>query len=250
MTEFVTAADGTDIAFDIAGQGPPVLLIHGFGASRTITWKNTGWYQTLEMAGRQVIAVDCRGHGESGKPHLPAAYDEERMTADLVAVLAALRVPAADIMGYSMGGFLAMRLMADAPGRVRRAVIAGVGATYFHPDPERAEIIAAGLAADDPATVTDATAKEFRSFGEKAGNDLAALAACMRRPRKIFTPEELRAFSQPVLVADGESDTTAGAPGPLADAFANGRALVVPKKNHHSTVGDRVYKDAVVEFLS
>lgn len=250
MTEFVTAADGTDIAFDIAGEGPPILVIHGFGASRIITWKNTSWYQTLTAAGRQVIAVDCRGHGESGKPHMPSAYDEGRMTADLVAVLASFRIAAVDVMGYSMGAYLAMRLMQEAPGRVRRAVLAGVGETYFHPSPEQAETIAKGLLAADPAVIADPTARDYRSFGEKAANDLAALAACIRRPRKVFTPDELHGSTQRVLVVAGEADTVAGSPEPLAQAFRNGSALIVPKRNHHSTVGDRSYKEAAVAFLA
>jgi len=75
MTYYVTASDGTDIAYDCMGDGPPVVLIHGFGANRLITWANTNWYQTLMRAGHKVIAIDCRGHGESEKPHDPEDYD-------------------------------------------------------------------------------------------------------------------------------------------------------------------------------
>lgn len=250
MTEFVTAADGIDIAYESVGEGVPVVLIHGFGANRTITWSNTSWYQTLTRAGRRVIAVDCRGHGESGKPHDPDDYDEGRMAADIIAVLAALRVPSADVVGYSMGGYLAMRLMHDAPGRVRRVVLGGVGEKYFRPTPDKMEIIAQGFLASDPETITDPTAREFRTFCERAGNDLLAMAACIRRPRRIFAHEELLAAVQPVLVVAGDGDDVSGRPEPLAESFTEGRALVVPKRNHHSTVGDRAFKDAVVDFLA
>jgi pimeloyl-ACP methyl ester carboxylesterase len=81
------------------------------------------------------------------------------------------------------------------------------------------------------------------------GNDLVALAACIRRPRRVIERAELARMSHPVLVVCGEQDDTSGAPEPLASAFPNGRALVVPRRNHHSTVGDRVYKDAALEFL-
>src|SRR6266550_7767128 len=111
MSDFVTAKDGTRIAFDTEGNGPPVVLIHGFGASRAITWKNTGWYQTLARAGRRIVAIDCRGHGESGKPHDIPAYDEGLMADDIVAVLEELDIGQADVMGYSMGGYLTIRLM-------------------------------------------------------------------------------------------------------------------------------------------
>jgi pimeloyl-ACP methyl ester carboxylesterase len=250
MTEYVDAEDGVKIAYEVEGAGPPVVLVHGFGASRAITWKNTLWIQTLVRAGRRAIAIDCRGHGESGKPHEIAAYDEGRMAADVTAVLDALGIPAADAMGYSMGGFLAIRLMHDAPARVRRAVLAGIGANYFHTTPEWAETIANGLLASDPASISDPQAREFRVFGERAGNDLEALAACVRRPRHTFAPDELGLLPQKVLVVCGAEDTLTGPPDALAGAFSAARAVVVPKRNHHSTVGDRVYKDAVLEFLS
>jgi len=250
MTAFVSAADGTAIAYETVGQGPPVVLIHGFGASRAITWKNTGWYQTLARAGRRIVAIDCRGHGESGKPHDIPAYDEGLMADDIVAVLEELDIGQADIMGYSMGGYLTIRLMHDRPERAHRAVLAGIGATYFRQMRERAEIIAQGLLAKDPTTITDPVARSFRDFCERAGNDLVALAACIRRPSRAFSASELGRMAHDMLVVCGELDEISGPPEPLAVAFANGRAVVVPRRNHHSTVGDPVYKDAVVDFLS
>jgi len=250
MTAFVSAADGTPIAYETVGEGPPVVLVHGFGASRVITWKNTGWYQTLARAGRRVTAIDCRGHGESGKPHDAPSYAEGLMADDIAAVLDALDIGQADIMGYSMGGYLTIRLMHDRPERVRRAVLAGIGANTFRPSPERAEIIAQGLLAKDPATITDPVARTFRDFCERAGNDLVALAACIRRPCRIFAADELGRMPHDVLVVCGEFDEMSGPPEPLAGAFPNGRALVVPRRNHHSTVGDRIYKDAVVDFFA
>jgi len=56
MTEFASAADGTAIAYESLGEGAPVVLVHGFGASRAITWANTNWYQTLVRAGRRLVA--------------------------------------------------------------------------------------------------------------------------------------------------------------------------------------------------
>src|SRR5262245_18046433 len=123
MTEFAAAADGIPIAYESLGEGAPVVLVHGFGASRAITWANTNWYQTLSRAGRRLIAIDARGHGQSGKPHDAASHEEDRMAADILALLDALGIKQADIMGYSMGGYLAIRLMTDSPGRVRRTIL-------------------------------------------------------------------------------------------------------------------------------
>jgi pimeloyl-ACP methyl ester carboxylesterase len=249
VTHFVTAADGTTIAYDAVGDGLPVVLVHGFGANRAITWRNTGWYDWLGRRGRRVIALDCRGHGMSGKPHERDAYDDRRMLADVVAILDALGEEAADIVGYSMGGYLTINLLHEAPERVRRAVIGGVGETYFNFFERRAEVIAAGLLAADPATISDPLAREFRTFCERAGGDLVALAACMRRRRLSFTAAELQAVTQSVLIVCGEADAIAGRPEPLAQSFASARAVVVPRRNHHSTVGDPAFKAAVESFL-
>src|SRR5581483_9878010 len=106
MTQFATAADGIRIAYDDLGSGPPVVLIHGFGASRVQNWKAPGWYDTLLNAGYRVVAPDCRGHGDSGKPHDAAAYDEARMTGDIATVMKAAGLSRAFLMGYSMGGYM------------------------------------------------------------------------------------------------------------------------------------------------
>lgn len=250
MTYHVAGGSGIDIACETAGEGRPVLLIHGFGASRAITWRNTGWYDVLAKAGFRVIAMDCRGHGESEKPHRPQDYEDGVMAADCAAVLREFAATPADVMGYSMGAQIAIRLMHDSPGLVRRCVLAGAGETYFHRATAIDEAIAEGLEAPDPAAITLPIAREFRTFCERAGNDMAAMAACMRRPRRIFSAEELAGFPQAVLVVCGAEDSIAGPPEPLARAFPHGKPVVVPRRNHHSTVGDRAYKDAVVNFLN
>jgi len=249
MTRFAHAADGTPIAYDLSGEGPPIVLVHGFAASRVITWANTNWYAWLTRASRRFIALDCRGHGESGKPHGVEAYDDRTMTSDIVAILDQEGISRADFIGYSMGAYLIMNLLHLLPDRIGRGVLAGVGANYFSFWPDRNETIAQGLTAERADTVTDPLAIEFRAFAERAGNDLAALAACMRRQRISLTREEIARLRQPVLVVCGEKDPIAGRPEPLAELFPNGRALIVPRRNHHSTVGDPAFKEAVKDFL-
>jgi len=140
--------------------------------------------------------------------------------------------------------------MHDTPELVRRTVLAGAGETYFHRSAAINEAIAEGLEAPDPAAITLPIAREFRTFCERAGNDMAAMAACMRRPRRIFSTEELSRFPHSVLVVCGAEDAISGPPDVLARAFPHGKPVVVPRRNHHSTVGDRVYKDVVANFLN
>ena len=66
-------SDGIPIAYMDEGDGPAVLLIHGFASNHRVNWVSTSWVRDLVAAGRRVIAFDNRGHGESGKPHDPDA---------------------------------------------------------------------------------------------------------------------------------------------------------------------------------
>lgn len=249
MVDFVRSADGVRIAYETAGDGPPVLLIHGFASSREQNWRTPGWYAALNDAGFGVIAMDCRGHGESDKPHEAADYDFSRLQADALAVIAAAAHGPVFLMGYSMGGFISLRVLLSAPEVVRKVALGGVGESYFDGRPSMRTEIADGLEAPDPSTITDPTARTFRKFAEQQGKDLKALAACMRGTRTPFGPADLSRAQRPVLVVCGEEDKITGAPGPLAAAFADGRAVSIPGRDHMTTVGDKRYKEAVVAFF-
>jgi pimeloyl-ACP methyl ester carboxylesterase len=248
MAKFALGNDRVRIAFEEAGEGAPIVLVHGFASDRVQNWRAPGWYQTLAGAGRRVIALDCRGHGESDKPHDPNSYGD-RMVDDIAAVMAAAGTAQADVMGYSMGGMLTIGLMMRRPGLVKRAVIAGVGETYFHEAPQRRIAIADALEVSDPSVLADPIQKQFRLFAGQKGKDLVALAACMRKERTVYGHDELGEWNNEVLVVCGEKDNLTGRPDGLAKAFGRGRAVTVPNRDHMTAVGDKVYKQAVLEFL-
>jgi pimeloyl-ACP methyl ester carboxylesterase len=248
VTLFVPSPDGVRLAYDVTGEGRPIVLIHGFASSREQNWRSTGWIDRLAAAGFRVVSFDCRGHGKSDKPHQPAAYGEH-MIDDILAVMDAAQAPVADVMGYSMGGMLTIRLLMQYPERVRRAVVAGIGATYFLESQAWRTMIAGAMEADDIDTIEDRVARRFRLFAARKGKDRIALAACMRSPRHRYAPGDLKRSTRPVLVVCGGADDLTGAPEPLADAFADGRAVTLPGKDHMSAVGDPGYKKAVIQFL-
>jgi pimeloyl-ACP methyl ester carboxylesterase len=259
MTLFARSNDGLNIAYEIAGEGAPVVLVHGFASDRVQNWKAPGWYQTLNAAGYRVIALDARGHGESDKPYDPQMYGHDIMAGDVAAVMQAAGVPHARLMGYSMGGFISILLLMRRPELIEKVVIGGVGASYLDTDsdsrdrmndPDMRDTVADALLAKDKSTITNPTARGFREFAEQQGKDLRALAACMRAPRRNFTKTELSRSTRPVLVVCGEKDEMTGAPGPLAAAFADGMAVTVPRRDHMLTVGDKVYKEAAVKFFA
>jgi pimeloyl-ACP methyl ester carboxylesterase len=247
---FLNISPTLRIAYDVVGEGPPIVLVHGFASNRMTNWRAPGWYDTLVNAGRQVIALDVRGHGESDKPHDLDAYDEGELALDVVRLLDHLGHAQADVMGYSMGGFLTLRMLHDNPGRVRRAVIAGVGQNYYDEERLQADAVAAGLRAPAASDVEGEVPRTFRVFAERGKNDLEALALCKLRRRHSFTAAEFGRLDVPVLIVLGEADTMTGPPDALARALPSARVVIVPKRDHMSTVGDKTYKAAVIDFLN
>jgi pimeloyl-ACP methyl ester carboxylesterase len=246
---FAVSKDGVHIAYDVAGEGKPVLLIHGFASSREQNWGATGWIDRLARGGYRVVSFDCRGHGHSDKPHDPKAYGPH-MIDDILAVMHAAGLPDAFIMGYSMGAMLTIRFLMLYPERVRRAVVAGLGDNCFAEQQSWRDKVADAMLTEDAGAIADIEARRFRIFGGQKGKDRLALAACMRSPRHVYRPEELKAAKRPVLVVAGENDTLVGSPLALAQAFGNGRALVLPNKDHMTAVGDPGYKRAVLDFFA
>jgi pimeloyl-ACP methyl ester carboxylesterase len=246
---FLTVPGPLKLAYEVVGEGAPIVLIHGFASSRLMNWRSPNWYDTLTNAGRQVIAFDVRGHGKSDKPHTLEAYDEGELAADVVRLLDHLGHAQADVMGYSMGGFITLRVLRDAPGRVRRAIVAGVGENYYGRGRLETDAIAAGLRARDASDVAGAVPRTFRVFAEQSNNDLEALALCMTRRRRSFTAAEFAGLTLPMLLVVGEKDNITGPPGLLADALPHARVVTVPGRDHMSSVGDKVFKRAALEFL-
>jgi pimeloyl-ACP methyl ester carboxylesterase len=243
------SSDGVDIAYRLAGEGAPVLLIHGFASNSAVNWGSTGWIDTLTAAGRTAIAMDVRGHGESARPRDPAAYRPEVMAADAARLLDHVGVAVADVMGYSMGARIATFLALGDPRRVRSLVLGGMGWALVE-GPGDAEEVAAALEADSAGAVTGETGRGYRRFAEKTGSDLRALAACIRAQRVSVAAARLADVAVPVMVAVGTGDRVAGSAARLARAFPRGEALDIPGRDHMLATGDRVFKAAVVEFLA
>lgn len=241
-------SDGVAIAYEVEGEGDPILLIHGFASNRLVNWKQTGWTSALAKDGRQVIAMDNRGHGESEKLYDPADYGAPVMADDAARLIRHLGLGPVDVMGYSMGARIAAFLAMNHPDLVRSAVFAGLGERMIT-GVGGAEAVARALEAENPDDITDPGPKAFRVFADASGGDRRALAACMRSSRQKITAEALGRIEVPVLVAVGTEDDIAGAPEPLAAVLPRGEVLPIPGRDHMKAVGDRVYKAGVIEFL-
>ncbi|MDQ1520729.1 MAG: hypothetical protein QOI55_1802 [Actinomycetota bacterium] len=243
-----TSFDGIGIAYAESGDGPTVLLLHGFAADHVANWVRPGVVDALVEAGHHVVAPDARGHGESDKPHDPEAYAGDAMVSDARVLLDHLGVREVDVVGYSMGAMVASRLAPVEP-RARSLVLGGVGGRLAEGRMAvRRSELAAALLADDPRTIDNVGARAFRRFAERNGADLQALAAMQRTP-PVDGRARLREISVPTLVIAGRDDTLAGDPAGLAAVIPNATARVV-SGDHLTAVYDPVFAQAIVEFLA
>jgi pimeloyl-ACP methyl ester carboxylesterase len=242
-------SDIVDISYEVAGEGQPVLLIHGFASNARVNWWDTGWVKALTEAGYQVIAFDNRGHGASGKLYDVAAYPAPEMAEDARRLLDHLGIPQVLVMGYSMGARIAAFLTINHPERVRAAVFAGLAENMIKGF-GNSEPIAQALEAPDAETIADPGARAFRLFADQTKSDLKALAACMRSERAKMPRADLARIEVPVLIVAGEADEVAGAVQPLVDAVPGAQGVVLPRRNHMNAVGDRQYKEEVIKFFN
>lgn len=241
--------DKLDFYFVDEGEGDPIVLVHGFASNIDVNWIAPGWISTLRNAGRRVLALDCRGHGRSSKPHDPKAYGLPIMGEDVLALLDHVEVERADLLGYSMGGRIGALLMLKHPARIRSAILGGIGASLIT-GPGRGDHIVAALEAPSSAAVANPLARSFRIFAEQTKSDLAALAACMRSLAHQFRPEELAKCKVPSLIVRGGDDDIAGPAREIAAMIPGAHYVEIPERNHMSAVGDKVFKQAALDFLA
>jgi pimeloyl-ACP methyl ester carboxylesterase len=239
-----------EIAYLDEGEGDPIILVHGFASSKNINWVYPGWVSTLIKAGYRVIALDHRGHGESTKLYDPEEYHIGVMAGDVRALMDHLGIARADMMGYSMGGRIAAYLGERDPQRLRSAILGGIGIGLIEDIGRPGENVAEALEAASLDDVTDPVGRMFRTFADQTRSDRRALAACMRGSRRLMTREEASRISVPVLIAVGTTDNIAGSAHRLAEVIPGSQVLDIPNRDHMRAVGDRVYKDGVLDFLS
>ncbi len=245
-------SDGLALAYDdIAGpgQGRPMILVHGFTSNRKENWQRLGWYGALERKRIRTLALDCRGHGESAKPHDPAAYGRAAMSDDILRLMDHAGVERAHLMGYSMGARLALAAALKAPARFATLTVGGIGAKLFEPRIVAGNPMADAMEAADPESIAEPMLRSFRQFADAQGEDRLALAALTRAGDMPFAKAELSGLNVPVLVVAGARDDLAGDPQPLADVFPDGRAVTLPGVDHFSAIAHALYKAAVFDFL-
>ena len=123
--------DGVNIYYEVHGEGPPILLSHGFSATSQM-WRG----QVAPFSKHcKLITWDMRGHGQSDYPQDPAAYSEAATVADMAAILDAVGEPSAIIGGLSLGGYMSLAFHLAHPQRTRALLIIDTGPGYKKDEP-------------------------------------------------------------------------------------------------------------------
>lgn len=110
--------NGLKMYYEIHGHGAPVVLLHGAFMAIPGNW--TGWIEDLAKT-RQVIAVEMQGHGRTAD--IPRAPTSENLADDVAALLKYLHIAQADLIGYSLGGRVALEVAVRHPDQVRKVVV-------------------------------------------------------------------------------------------------------------------------------
>jgi len=237
-----------DIAYLDEGEGEPVILVHGFASNKEVNWVGPGWVATLTRAGRRVIALDNRGHGDSTRLYRSEDYHTDLMADDVRALIDHLGLARVDLLGYSMGARICAFVTVRHPDRVRSLILGGLGVRLVD-GVGLSDDIALALEAPSPDAVTDPIGRRFRTFAEQTGSDRVALAACLRGSRQTLPHDEARSIAVPTLIAVGTRDEVAGPAAPLAAVIPGAEVLDIPGRDHMLAVGDRVFKAGTLAFL-
>lgn len=248
-TLYAESTDGVLIGYRLRGERPadaplpPVLLVHGFASNATVTWEGTGWVQALAEAGRAVITVDLRGHGDSDKPVDGESYAPELLGADLLAVLESAGVEQVDVIGYSMGNRVTSALAELAPERIRRVVIGGAGPNELFASWDLDDVRAV-LQRDEWAghPLIEQVLRPAIDAGADRDVLLAVIEGVAGAP--LVIPGDI-----PTLFVAGENDPVPAGVQQLALDW--GADLVtIPGRDHVSTLTARAFKNAAIEFLA
>ena len=154
----IATDNGVELNVVEAGEGAPVIFVHEFAGD------HRSWEPQLRAFARRhrCVAFDARGYPPSDVPTDPAMYSQARAAEDIRAVMDALGIETAHVVGCSMGGFATLHFGLRHPGRARSLLCAGVGYGAEREQAERfrreADAIAARLRAEGMAAFAEAYA--------------------------------------------------------------------------------------------
>ncbi len=251
-----------DELFNVAVSGPreaPVLLMSNSLGTDLRMWDP----QMPELTKHfRVVRYDSRGHGASVAE--PGPYTIEQLGRDAVAILDKLGIEKAHFVGLSKGGMVGQWLLAHAPGRILRAVLANTSSYMAMPDVWNARAntaLAEGMSALATPTIERWFTREFRRRNEKIISDIKEMvartpaegyAACCLAIRDMDQRQAVRSIRKPVLVILGQHDpaTPPAAGLALAESIPGARVVTLEAAHLSNIEAAPAFTNALIGFLT
>lgn len=264
-------SNGVKIRYITKGSGDPVVLIHGM--TQTI---ESCWYAVAEdinlieklSKNHQVIALDCRGHGKSEKPHDSAQYGKW-MVKDVVNLLDYLHIDKAHFIGFSMGAIIAGNLQLTYPDRVLSTVLSGALVATKKENEQSgisnamkntvSDITAArGMYSmvkwldlpQNKKTISDEQALAIGKYLLQDNDSLAIIAVLKAFNQFDVKEEQLKQNKIPTLVIIGTQDHSILAAKNQIQNFTNARLKEISGKDHAGILSTKEYYNAIEKFIN
>lgn len=243
--------DGVKIYYETHGEGPVILLSHGYSATSQM-WR--GQIEALSRKNKLVI-WDMRGHGQSDYPDDQAAYSEEATVADMVGLLDAVGAKTAIVGGLSLGGYMSLAFHVKHPDRVRALLIIDTGPGYRKDEGRdgwnRNALKTAERFEKDGLGQLQGASRERSSATHRNAVGLAKAARGMLTQRDARVINSLPEIKVPSLVLVGDKDTPfLAAADYMAAKIPGAKKVVLADAGHASNIDQpAAFNDAVEAFV-
>jgi pimeloyl-ACP methyl ester carboxylesterase len=251
-------SDGVSIRYQVLGSGTPLILVHGFTASFEVNWDGA---KDLLAAHYQVIGLDLRGHGKSGKPHDAESYGVQ-MVEDITRLMDHLGIGQAHVAGYSLGSIVALKMAVLHPDRLYSIVLGGNGlftaeelAAIGAKHKATLEALAAqGIEPVDlrfpPGSEVPENIQPIVTRMREIKTDPLALSAAVGTLDQLaVSTEEAAAIQLPVLVIHGSLDDPLKTSERLKAAQPATEIVVLDQQDHLSAPYAPEFGQALLQFL-
>src|ERR1700723_4623140 len=243
--------DGVDIYYEVHGDGPPLLLTHGYSSTSEM------WQGQVEALSKhhKLVLWDMRGHGRSDYPDAPAAYSEALTVADMAALLDAVGANRAIVGGLSLGGYMSLAFYRAHPERVSALLIIDTGPGFKKDDARETWNQRAHDTGDrferEGLAVLKSASRERATVNHRDASGLARAARGMLTQRDARVIELLPNIKVPSLVVVGADDTPfLAASDYMAAKIPGAKKAVIPAASHAVNIDQpQAFIDAVLPFL-
>ncbi|MDE2670492.1 MAG: alpha/beta fold hydrolase [Chloroflexota bacterium] len=243
--------NGVNLYYEVEGEGPAILLTHGFGASSSM-WR--GQMDAFRDRYR-IIAWDMRGHGNTDSPDDPGEYSEPATLADIAAILDACGVESAIVGGLSLGGYMSLAFNLAHPERTDALMLFDTGPGYNNPKGREGWnqfAIRRAEAFETQGLASLGESAEVKAARHRSADGLAKAARGMLTQRDASVIQSLTSIDKPTLVVTGADDKNfLAAHGYMSENIPGAMSFMIDDAGHAANIDQpEAFNAAVEAFLA